>query len=55
VQVLWGHGIIDSGKKETDGAWETTDMANCPHITSSVIEYVKQLVAGQAAMLYTRA
>eukprot|EP00037_Helgoeca_nana_P031843 m.410889 g.410889 ORF g.410889 m.410889 type:complete len:93 (+) comp28509_c0_seq1:56-334(+) len=53
--VLWGHGIIDSGKKETEGAWETTDMANCPHITSSVIEYVKQLVAGQAAMLYTRA
>eukprot|EP00035_Acanthoeca_spectabilis_P035886 m.36667 g.36667 ORF g.36667 m.36667 type:complete len:93 (+) comp7602_c0_seq1:668-946(+) len=53
-KVLWGHGMIDSGKDEAEGSWEKIDTAKAPHVHSSIVEYFKTFPDGASATMYTR-
>mmetsp|Transcript_127720 Transcript_127720/g.180210 ORF Transcript_127720/g.180210 Transcript_127720/m.180210 type:complete len:92 (-) Transcript_127720:89-364(-) len=47
-KVLWGHGMIDSGKDEAEGEWKPCEVSSAPHVHSSVTEYFGEMGAAHA-------
>mmetsp|Transcript_25034 Transcript_25034/g.65269 ORF Transcript_25034/g.65269 Transcript_25034/m.65269 type:complete len:100 (+) Transcript_25034:79-378(+) len=59
-KVLWGHGMIDSGRDEVEGEWvEVAEIEKAPHVHSSIAAHFNKVLlernlAGAAPVMYTR-